>query len=367
MAPQLQQRFYDFDRFRVDVSRRLLLRQGKPVPLTPKAFDILLVLVQNHGRVVGKDELMKLVWPETTVEENNLTRNISSLRKALEERPSEHRYIVTVPGRGYRFAAGMPAEMQGTDIVFERHARAQVLIEEQSETNTATQAIQPIKTGVVERRSWRWIGIRFTLASVACAILASSAWLRYSRQREAMLPPPRVVPLTSLPDRAECGSFSRTGIVWLFQGTAIRRSFLGSTSSRSGVTLISRSLGARATSVLYGHLTANIWHFPVTVIRNIRFTLSARSAARNANCIRVRQPPLPWIGPPTAGGSPFRRRIRNPVVTASSLLRWRRSKPAGSLNPLLATRIGPQSSPLMAGSWHLFGPTGNSPSLKFIS
>ncbi len=83
MAPQLQQRLYDFGLFRIDVSRRLLLRHGEVVPLTPKAFDILLILVQNRDRVIEKDELMKLVWPDTAVEENNLTRNISSLRRAL--------------------------------------------------------------------------------------------------------------------------------------------------------------------------------------------------------------------------------------------------------------------------------------------
>jgi DNA-binding winged helix-turn-helix (wHTH) protein len=120
MAPHLQQRLYEFDLFRVDVSRRLLLRQGEAIPLTPKAFDILLILVQNRDRVVEKDELMKLVWPDTAVEENNLTRNISSLRRALGERPEEHRYIVTIPGRGYRFAAELPAATVGTDVVFEK-------------------------------------------------------------------------------------------------------------------------------------------------------------------------------------------------------------------------------------------------------
>src|ERR1700751_2045919 len=137
MAPQLQQRLYDFGLFRIDVSRRLLLRRGEVIPLTPKAFDILLILVQNRNRIIEKDELMKLVWPHTAVEENNLTRNISSLRRALGERPEEHRYIVTIPGRGYRFAAEIPAATADTDVVLERHARTRVLIEEQSETDRA--------------------------------------------------------------------------------------------------------------------------------------------------------------------------------------------------------------------------------------
>jgi DNA-binding winged helix-turn-helix (wHTH) protein len=81
------------------------LRDGKSVPLTPKAFEILLVLVRNPGRVLKKEELLEEVWPDAYVDENNLPRNISSLRKALGEGPAEHKYIVTLPGQGYRFVA----------------------------------------------------------------------------------------------------------------------------------------------------------------------------------------------------------------------------------------------------------------------
>ena len=210
MAPHLEQRLYEFDLFRIDVSRRLLLRQGEVIPLTPKAFDILSILVQNRGRIIGKDELMKLVWPDTAVEENNLTRNISSLRRALGERPDEHRYIVTVPGRGYRFAAEMPTPMTG-EVVLERHARARVLIEEQLESDPSRQPIPPSKASIKERTSWRLIAFRLSFAALTCTLCALTAWLYFSRRTESMLPPPRVVPLTSLPDRAECSSFSPDG------------------------------------------------------------------------------------------------------------------------------------------------------------
>jgi DNA-binding winged helix-turn-helix (wHTH) protein/TolB-like protein/Tfp pilus assembly protein PilF len=100
-----RQGLYEFDLFCVDTGKRLLLRQGEPVPLKPKVFETLLVLVQNSGRVLDKDELMQTIWPDTIVEENNLTQNISAIRKALGERRDEHRYVVTVPGRGYRFVA----------------------------------------------------------------------------------------------------------------------------------------------------------------------------------------------------------------------------------------------------------------------
>lgn len=96
-------RFYVFDSYRIDVAKRLLLRDEEPVPLKPKAFETLLMLVQNSGRVVEKDELMRVLWPDTFVEEANLTQHISLVRRALGDSAQERRYIVTVPGRGYCF------------------------------------------------------------------------------------------------------------------------------------------------------------------------------------------------------------------------------------------------------------------------
>src|SRR5215472_19031102 len=94
---------YEFGPFRVDADNELLSRDGQPVTLTPKAFQILLVLVRHGGEIATKDEIMKSVWPDTFVEETNLTRNIFSIRKALGE-GSESQYILTVSGKGYRLA-----------------------------------------------------------------------------------------------------------------------------------------------------------------------------------------------------------------------------------------------------------------------
>lgn len=96
---------YDFGEFRLDPAERLLLRTGEPVALTPKAFDVLLVLVEHHGRLIEKDALLKTVWPDSFVEENNLADNISRLRKALGEGENGRKFIETVPRRGYRFVA----------------------------------------------------------------------------------------------------------------------------------------------------------------------------------------------------------------------------------------------------------------------
>jgi DNA-binding winged helix-turn-helix (wHTH) protein/TolB-like protein/tetratricopeptide (TPR) repeat protein len=98
-------RFYEFGRFRLDTAQRLLFRDQEVVPLTPKVFEILLVLVQADRHVVGKDDIMTKVWPDTFVEEGNLTQNISMLRKALGDGQDGQTFVETIPRRGYRFAA----------------------------------------------------------------------------------------------------------------------------------------------------------------------------------------------------------------------------------------------------------------------
>ncbi len=102
-----QKHLYEFGPYRLDPGRKLLLRNGDLVALTSKALEILLVLVERSEHVVTKDELMKEVWPNTFVEEANLTQHISMVRKALGETPQDHRYILTFPGQGYRFAGGV--------------------------------------------------------------------------------------------------------------------------------------------------------------------------------------------------------------------------------------------------------------------
>src|SRR5688500_16452539 len=95
-----QTHIYEFGDFRIDAAkRRLLKRDGERVPLTPKAFDTLLYLVEHSGTLLDKDELLRAVWADTVVEENNLNQHISTLRRVLGEKRDEHHYIVTVPGR----------------------------------------------------------------------------------------------------------------------------------------------------------------------------------------------------------------------------------------------------------------------------
>src|SRR5947209_3806760 len=140
--PAPQAHIYEFGDFRLDASKRLLLRGGgEVVPLTPKVFDTLLYLVERGGVVVDKDELMRGVWPDTVVEENNLNQNISTLRRVLGESRGEHRYILTVPGRGYRFVAEV-----------KRRASAGVQAETPSVSSIRNLAVLPFTPLVAENR-----------------------------------------------------------------------------------------------------------------------------------------------------------------------------------------------------------------------
>jgi len=94
---------FEFGPFRLDVAERVLTKGQQVIPLTPKAFETLVVLVRNGGRVVEKDELLKEVWPDTFVEEGVLAVNVAAIRKALSNGEEGRSYIETVPRRGYRF------------------------------------------------------------------------------------------------------------------------------------------------------------------------------------------------------------------------------------------------------------------------
>jgi adenylate cyclase len=108
---------YEFDSFQVDPYERVVKRDGKLLPLTPKVFDILLVLLKNPGRILAKEEVMKQVWPDTTVEESNLARNVSTLRKVLGDDANRPQYIETIPWRGYRFVASVKELREETETI----------------------------------------------------------------------------------------------------------------------------------------------------------------------------------------------------------------------------------------------------------
>lgn len=152
--------FYEFGPFRLNPLRRRLTRDGDVVPLSPKAFDTLLALVRRSGRTIEKDDLMREVWPDAVVEENNLNQNITALRKSLGDSRQEGRYIATVPGLGYRFVADVrEVEVGGGDVTAaEQRMRTHVVAEEEESTEgsvetrgrTASEAQAPFALAAAE-------------------------------------------------------------------------------------------------------------------------------------------------------------------------------------------------------------------------
>ena len=132
MGEQSQHCLYEFGPFCVDTRERVLLRDGKPVPLKPKVYETLLALVNNSGHIVDKEELMRQVWPDVVVEENNLTGNIFALRKVFDG----HHYIETVARRGYRFTADVKqVRIEDVKVRDREGGESEVLIKETVSTN----------------------------------------------------------------------------------------------------------------------------------------------------------------------------------------------------------------------------------------
>ena len=168
---QSAKRFYEFGSFRIDLTERILSRENLPVQLTPKAFDTLLALVENPGRILEKDDLMSRVWPDTIVEENNLTQNISALRKALGQNPEERTYIETIPRRGYRFVATVRERWeQVPELIVRERTKSMVIVEEEEESD--------LRTGLLSTLSPARLGI---IGAFAVLAVASSAYYLHIR------------------------------------------------------------------------------------------------------------------------------------------------------------------------------------------
>ena len=172
-----KQQIYRFDNFRLDVSNRQLLRDGQPVALPAKAFDMLVVLVEKGGRLMGKDELFSRVWPDQTVEESNLTVQVSAIRKALGERKENPHYIATVPGHGYRFIGGLiSVDEEKEEVMIEHHSVSRLIVETEEEIDSEVEALTIATTPVAAKEAitvggWQTYEARparrFALASFA--------------------------------------------------------------------------------------------------------------------------------------------------------------------------------------------------------
>jgi DNA-binding winged helix-turn-helix (wHTH) protein len=191
---QRAEELYEFGPFRVDPGRETLLKAGVAVPLTPKTFQILLVLVRHGQEIVTKDDLMKSVWPDTFVEEANLSRNIFMLRKALGETAQDHRYIVTVPGRGYRLAENVHL-IPGQEFAIAAASRSRLQID------------------IKETRPWRWIAV----TAVVLLGVAAGMW-RWVSNRPAVIGTKDTVVLADFANSTGDPMFNET----LRQGLAIQ-------------------------------------------------------------------------------------------------------------------------------------------------
>ena len=178
---------YSFGPFRYDASQRLLFRNGELVPLVPKAVDTLQVLLDHRGRVVDKTELIKLVWPSTTVEEVGLARNISLLRKALGDEAESGTFIETIPKRGYRFIAAVEVT--------------------QGESGEP-QAAAPSRETKRPRAAW-WVAFGVLLLALGAFIYWQFYMPSRYLPRGSGLAGLAVVPFECLTPEADCADFSR--------------------------------------------------------------------------------------------------------------------------------------------------------------
>jgi TolB-like protein/DNA-binding winged helix-turn-helix (wHTH) protein/Tfp pilus assembly protein PilF len=204
---QRTKQYFDFGPFRIDLAERLLLRDGETVPLTPKVFDTLLVLVENSGHILTKDEVMNQVWAGSVVEEANLTRNISVLRKALGESPDHHQYIETIPWRGYRFVASVrQVRDENVDLTVEESTRSYVLIEQERETYAldgepapeSASIEKPFSQGDKGKRLLKWrVSLAGLVVCAGVAITAATLFLPVSRNQPPA--PPAIGSIAVLP------------------------------------------------------------------------------------------------------------------------------------------------------------------------
>ncbi|HXG63884.1 MAG TPA: winged helix-turn-helix domain-containing protein, partial [Blastocatellia bacterium] len=183
---------YEFGPFRLDTRRRLLSRDGRPVPLTPKLFQTLLALIVNSGQVVTKEDLISQVWPDAIIEEHGLTQNIFLLRKALGEDADGHPYIETIPKVGYRFVAPVTeVDDQGPALLVEKTDRARALqtaeeeiVPQEGATVAAPAAPQAFIPARDRKSGAGWGTAWVALAAVAllAGLMAAVAYVRSANQ-----------------------------------------------------------------------------------------------------------------------------------------------------------------------------------------
>ena len=184
--PMQPEGIYAFGEFRIEALARTLRRGEEIVTLNRRAFDVLLYFVQNPGRVLTRDELLKNVWPDTYVDENSLAQSISVLRRALDEKPGDNSYIVTLPGRGYQFVA--PVQIVATENMaivpdaptVASHSLGGLLFQQQTiRTHVITEENQ--RLSLPAPRRWGVVSIVTVLAIALIAVSGIHGWKQFHR------------------------------------------------------------------------------------------------------------------------------------------------------------------------------------------
>ncbi|MFL6210820.1 MAG: winged helix-turn-helix domain-containing protein [Pyrinomonadaceae bacterium] len=173
----MSKRFYQFGPFRIDTVNHVLLRDGETLPLKPKVFDTLLVLVENRERVLDKDELMSRLWPNTVVEESNLTQNIYLLRKVLGEEAQGEAYIQTMPRRGYRFVASVrELEAESPARTLAEHAPRQFIVENERAQEVVSRNARGGSGSFLSRTTPRQRIVALSITAIALAAALAYVW-----------------------------------------------------------------------------------------------------------------------------------------------------------------------------------------------
>jgi len=186
MSRQVKQ-LYEFGAFCLDPAEHTLLRDGQPIPLRPKVYDLLVVLVENRGHLVDKEQLMSSVWAEEFVEEGNINKNISMLRQALGESGGGTKFIETVPKRGYRFVAEVREVNDNRQAELLTQAAARPTHEHQPprENHEQSLPLPPLMQSQVKRFNKHWIA----LVGVPLLVLAAIVYVVLTRQRSRSATP----------------------------------------------------------------------------------------------------------------------------------------------------------------------------------
>lgn len=251
-------RFFEFGEFRLDAYERTLQKNGEPIHLTPRIFDLLLVMVENAGRVLEHDELLDKVWEGAFVEQTNLKKSVSTLRQALGESPEASRFIKTIPRRGYSFTASVRTLPDAPEMILVRETKAEFFVEEEIEVKDTPLLLETKKTNSSHvQRIALIVGAVFLLASVVLA-----AWFFLRKQPQRFSIENARITRTFSADNVGDGVFSKDGKFFVYT--------LADKNGKNGLWVKQEATGSAIQVV--PPMNASFWFFTLTPDNNNIYT-----------------------------------------------------------------------------------------------